>query len=128
MKRNRFVQKPEEVQQVARRRKRIRLLNGFYRVSDRGVGWLTLLERNLVFAAFLTLIGVIYIWNTHRAEKHARQAEALSQQVRELESEYNTLNAQLARSRRVSAILELSDTLGLSVPSVPPIKLEVPNE
>ncbi|MBX3101152.1 MAG: hypothetical protein KF690_01450 [Bacteroidetes bacterium] len=125
MKQNRFIQKKAEAKQVERRRKRIRVLNGLYRFSDKGVSWLTVLERNLVFAAFLTLMGIIYIWNTHRAERHARQADALSQQVRELESEYNTLNANLAKNRRQSAILEMADSLGLHVPAVPPIKLEV---
>jgi hypothetical protein len=125
MKSNRFIHKKTEEKQVQRRRIRIRLLNRLYSAGDKGGSLLGMLQRNLVFAAFLTLMGIVYIWNTHKAEKHARQADALQQQVRELESEYNSLNAVLAKTRRQSTILELSDSLGLVIPAVPPIKLEV---
>ncbi|MCE3008284.1 MAG: hypothetical protein LW884_08075 [Bacteroidetes bacterium] len=89
------------------------------------ISLLGLMQRNLVFAAFLTLIGLAYIWSSHLAERHARQVDRLSEEVKELESEYNTLNAQLSRIRKQSTLVGQMDSLGLQRPEEPPIQLEV---
>ena len=75
--------------------------------------WWDLLQNNLFFTLFLTLIGLLYIWNSHRAEKLGRYSETLQRNIRELKSEYMTLNANISLSRSESEIAAVVDSFGL---------------
>lgn len=85
-------------------------------------------EKRLFFSLFLTAIGLFYIWNAHYAEKQARYAEGLRQELKELKSEYMTLNAELSVSRTQSQIANIVDSLGLKSLTEPPFKLEIEKE
>lgn len=89
---------------------------------------LQLIQENLLFTLFLTGIGLVYIWNSHQAERQARAATLLEKEIRDLKTEYMTLNAQLSISRQQSRVEELVDSLGLESPTRPPVKLEVVRE
>jgi len=85
---------------------------------------LHLLQRNMVFSIYLTAIGLFYIWNAHYAEKQVRVVDGLEEEIRELKSEYMTLNAQLSKSRKQSEIVPAVDSLlGLKPLSNPPFVL-----
>lgn len=87
---------------------------------------LAFVQRNLHFLLFLTGIGLLYVWNGHQAEKGARRADALARELKELKTEYMTLNAQLSVARQHSQIALRVDSLGLKPLSEPPYALSVP--
>ncbi len=86
---------------------------------------LAFVQRNLKFLLFLTAIGLMYVWNAHQAERQARQADALSRELRELKTEYMTLNAQLSVARQQSQIAQRVDSMGLKPLDRPPYTLVV---
>jgi cell division protein FtsL len=88
--------------------------------------FLAMLQKNLRFAIFLTVMSGLYIWNSHQAEKQAREADRLQKELRELKTEYMTLSAQLSTSRQQSQIARVVDSLGLKPAMQPPFKLSVP--
>lgn len=47
-----------------------------------------LLYRNLTFLVFLTLIGIFYISNSHRAEKKVRKIQRLQGEIKQSEWKY----------------------------------------
>lgn len=89
---------------------------------------LELIQANLVFTVFLVGIGMVYVWNSHQAERQARRVAALERELQDLKTEYTTLNAQLSTARQQSQVALLVDSLGLEPPARPPLKLEVPRE
>lgn len=103
-------------------------LRGGWDLLTGRVSLLQLIQQNLLFTVFLTCIGLVYIWNSHQAERQARAATQLEREIRELKTEYLTLNAQLSISRQQSRVETLVDSLGLEPPERPPVKLEVPRE
>ena len=82
-----------------------------------------LLEGNLGYTLLLTLIGLVYIFNSHRAESKAREVDTLKKEIKALESEYMTLNAKLSVAYQQSRIAKRVDTLGLDKPSQAPYEL-----
>jgi hypothetical protein len=86
-----------------------------------------LLTRNLAFGIFLTMVALAHVWNSHYAERQARQADQMQRDLKELKSEYMTLNAFLSKHRQQSEIAPAVDTLlGLRPLSQPPYVLPVP--
>ncbi len=85
-------------------------------------GW-EIIEKNLLFALFLTGIGLLYIWNTHRAERIARYSDQLQREIRELKSEYMTLHAQMSLNRRQTDMMRIIDSLKLKPMEQPPFRL-----
>lgn len=90
------------------------------------LGFVDITQRNLRFLAFLTLVGLAYIWNSHRAERLAREATNLQNEMRELKTEYMTLSADLSTRRQQSQVAQVVDSLRLEPPSKPPYILYVP--
>lgn len=65
-------------------------------------------RENIYFILFVFGVGVVYIANSHFAEKQTRRMEALTNEIKELKSEAMTINAQLCRMKKQS---ELSKNL-----------------
>ncbi|MCY4780058.1 FtsL-like putative cell division protein [Sphingobacterium sp. UT-1RO-CII-1] len=84
-----------------------------------------LVARNLPFAAFVALLGLIYISNRHLAERTVRSIDQLSRQVKELSWDYKSLSAELMKLTTQTEIAKRADTLGLKERKEPPIKVEV---
>ena len=103
--------------------KRRRLPN--VRISADLYGWL---QRNLLFTLFLVGIGLAYIYTANYAEKQARRAETLKDELKELKSEYMTLNARLSVRRKQSQVARVVDSLGLEPLRHPPYKLIIQDE
>lgn len=84
-----------------------------------------LVARNLPFAAFVALLGLVYISNRHLAERTVRSIDQLSRQVKELSWDYKSLSAELMKLTTQTEIAKRADTLGLKERKEPPIKVEV---
>jgi len=80
-------------------------------------------DRYLRYVLFLVVIGLVYIANTHWAEKQVRREEKLKREINEAKAEYKTINARLsARTIRTEIQGKVSD-MGLA-PSSAPFKLK----
>lgn len=88
-----------------------------------GNGFIRLMESNFTFAIFIAIIGLLYIWNAHYAEKLAREEGELKTEIKELRSEYMTLNARLSVARQQTSLEEVVDSLGLEPLKQPPFKI-----
>lgn len=81
-------------------------------------------DRYLRFTLFLVAIALVYIWNSHRAEKQVRMVQSLENEVRELKSDYSNLGAELSYSTRRSVLEERVDSLQLVKMDKPPYLLK----
>ena len=80
-------------------------------------------DKYLKFVVFLVVVGLVYIWNAHMAEKQVRRKDQLNREIRELKSEYSTLNADMSFGTRQTEIAGRVDTLGLTILVEPPFDL-----
>ena len=87
-----------------------------------------LVARNLPFAAFVALLGLLYISNRHLAERTVRTIDHVGREVKELSWDYKSLSAELMKLTTQTEIAKRADTLGLNERMEPPIKLEVIKE
>lgn len=87
-----------------------------------------LVARNLPFAAFVALLGLLYISNRHLAERTVRTIDQLGREAKELSWDYKSLSAELMKLTTQTEIAKRADTLGLKERMEPPIKLEVVKE
>lgn len=87
-----------------------------------------LVARNLPFAAFVALLGLLYISNRHLAERTVRSIDRLGRDVKELSWDYKSLSSELMKLTTQTEIAKRADTLGLKERTEPPIKLEVIKE
>ncbi|RZF59420.1 FtsL-like putative cell division protein [Sphingobacterium corticibacterium] len=87
-----------------------------------------LVARNLPFAAFVALLGLLYISNRHLAERTVRTIDQVGREVKELSWDYKSLSAELMKLTTQTEIAKRADTLGLKERMEPPIKLEVVKE
>lgn len=82
-----------------------------------------LVDRYLRLVMFLAVIGMLYIWNSHRAEKQIRELNALEKDVKSLKSRYIIKEAALSAASQFSEISEVADTISLQKLVEPPYKL-----
>lgn len=78
----------------------------------------------LPFLLYLVLLGMIYIWNMHLAEKTTRDIEKTQKEVKELSWDYKTTKADLAYKSTLSEVAKRVDTLGVKESIDPPQKLK----
>lgn len=84
-----------------------------------------LVARNLPFVAFVALLGLVYISNRHLAERTVRTIDRLGRDVKELNWDYKSLNAELMKLTTQTEIAKRVDSLGLIERKAPPIKIEI---
>ena len=82
----------------------------------------------LPFILFLVMLGMIYIWNMHLAEKTTRGIEKTQKEVKELTWDYKTTKAELAYKSTLSEVAKRADTLGVKESIDPPQKLKAEEE
>jgi hypothetical protein len=82
----------------------------------------------LPFMLFLVLLGMIYIWNMHLAEKTTRDIDKTQKEVKELSWDYKTTKADLAYKSTLSEVAKRVDTLGIKESIDPPQKLKQEQE
>ena len=78
----------------------------------------------LPFLLYLVLLGMIYIWNMHLAEKTTRDIDKTQKEVKELSWDYKTTKADLAYKSTLSEVAKRADTLGVKESIDPPQKLK----
>ena len=74
---------------------------------------------------FAMLIGLLYISNTHYAEKTVRKINASQAEVEDLRADYTTLKADLMFASKQSEVARKVKTLGLKESLRPPYKIAV---
>jgi len=74
---------------------------------------------------FAMLLGLLYISNTHYAEKTVRKINASQAEVEDLRADYTTLKADLMFASKQSEVARKVKTLGLKESLRPPYKIVV---
>lgn len=81
----------------------------------------------LPFMLFIALLGMVYIANTHLAEKNIRTIDKLSKEVKDLNYDYKTTKAKLAFKSTLSEVKRLAaaDSLTIKESVNPPQKITI---
>ncbi len=74
---------------------------------------------------FVTFLSLIYISNTHYAEKTTRQIDRAQSEVEDLRADYTTLKADVMFASKQSEVARRVKELGLQESSNPPFKVVV---
>lgn len=74
---------------------------------------------------FVMLLGIVYISNSHHAEKNVRRINELSIEVEDLRADYTTLKAELMYVSKQSEVARRVHPLGLQESSQPPYKIVI---
>ncbi|HMQ00092.1 MAG TPA: FtsL-like putative cell division protein [Cyclobacteriaceae bacterium] len=74
---------------------------------------------------FVFLLGLLYIGNTHYAEKTIRKINNLQTEVEDLRADYTTLKADLMFASKQSEVAKRVQPLGLKESLKPPKKIKV---
>jgi hypothetical protein len=80
--------------------------------------------KHLPFILFLGLMAILYIANGYYADDRIREANKISNQLKELRSEYISTKSDLMFASKQSEVAKAAEALGLKEPVVPPIKIE----
>ena len=74
---------------------------------------------------FVIALGLIYISNTHYAEKTVRKISAMQAEVEDLRADYTTLKADLMFASKQSEVARKVSVIGLKESLKPPYKVVV---
>lgn len=81
--------------------------------------------KHLPFILFLGLMAIFYIANGYYADDKIREANKISNQLKELRSEYISTKSDLMFASKQSEVAKSAEALGLKEAVVPPVKIEV---
>lgn len=76
-------------------------------------------------ALFLMMLSLLYIGNTHYAERAIRKINRLQAEVEDLRADYTTLKADLMYAGKQSEVARRVKDMGLRESSSPPFKILV---
>ena len=74
---------------------------------------------------FGMLLGILYISNTHYAEKTVRRINSIQAEVEDLRADYTTMKADLMYASKQSEVARKVKDLGLKESLTPPNKISV---
>ena len=74
---------------------------------------------------FVMLLGLLYISNTHNAEKTVRRIDHVQSEVEDLRADYTTLKSDLMFASKQSEVARRVKMIGLKESSNPPTKVVV---
>ncbi len=74
---------------------------------------------------FVMALGLLYISNTHYAEKTVRTISAMQVEVEDLRADYTTLKADLMFASKQSEVARKVKVYGLKESLTPPYKIEI---
>ncbi len=80
---------------------------------------------HLPFILFLTLVAIFYIANGYYADDKIREFNKITNQLKELRSEYISTESELMFASKQSEVAKSVLPLGLKEPVAPPIKIKV---
>lgn len=81
--------------------------------------------QHIPFILFLALIAILYIANGYYADDKIREVNRISNQIKELRTEYISSKSDLMFISKQSQVAAAVDTLGLKEPVVAPMKIEI---
>lgn len=81
--------------------------------------------KHLPFILFLALVAIFYIANGYYADDKIREVNKISNQLKELRSEYISTKSDLMFASKQSEVAKSAESIGLKEPVVPPTKIEV---
>lgn len=84
--------------------------------------------RYLPYILFTTVLAVIYIGNSHYAEKTIRKIDRLKKEVEDLRADYTTLKADYMFDSKQSEVAKNVSDLGITESVQPPEKIELETE
>lgn len=73
---------------------------------------------------FLAVIGFVYIWNSHLAEKQIKERDKLKAEAKAAKAEYFIRKSELSAKIRYTTLLSNIDSIGLYKPEQAPYKLK----
>ncbi len=81
--------------------------------------------KHIPFILFLALIAILYIANGYYADDKIREVNKVSNQLKELRSEYISTKSDLMFVSKQSEVAKSAEPMGLKEPVVPPLKIQV---
>src|SRR2546423_5382904 len=75
------------------------------------------------FFLFLAMLAIIYIYNGHIADKTIRDISRTSNELKELQYEYKSVQGDVLRRSKQSELIEAVQPLGLKELTSPPVIL-----
>ncbi len=75
---------------------------------------------------FVMMLGLLYIGNTHYAEKAVRKINSIQAEVEDLRADYTTMKADLMFASKQSEVARKVKVYGLQESLTPPYKVVVP--
>lgn len=85
-------------------------------------------EKNWPFIIYLSLLALIMIASSHNADKKVHKISQLSNQMKELNSEYIDTRSRLMTESMETKVVEKASELGLKKSDSPPVILKKPEE
>lgn len=80
--------------------------------------------QHIPFILFLALIAILYIANGYYADDKIREVNKISNQIKELRTEYISSKSDLMFISKQSQVAAAVDSLGLKEPVVAPMKIQ----
>jgi hypothetical protein len=81
--------------------------------------------KHLPFILFLALVAVFYIANGYYADDKIREVNKISNQLKELRSQYISTKSELMFASKQSEVAKSAEQIGLKEAVVPPTKIQV---
>jgi len=81
--------------------------------------------KHLPFILFLACLAILYIANGYYADDKIREVNKITNELKELRSEYISTKSELMFASKQSEVAKSAEKLGLKEPVVPPTKIEV---
>ena len=81
--------------------------------------------KHLPYILFLALVAIFYIANGYYADGKIREVNKISNELKELRTEYISTKSDLMFASKQSEVAKSALALGLKEPLTPPIKIEV---
>jgi len=80
------------------------------------------------FALFLGVLALVYIANGHYADTTVRRITAAGKEMKQLQYEYKTLQAEWMYRSKESELAKVVETIGLKKTTAPPVKIKISKE
>lgn len=77
------------------------------------------------YVGFVMVLGLFYVWLTHKSDRLVRQYEKTKTEVKDLKTDYTTLKKSYMYESKQTEVAKQVKPLGLEPSNQPPYKLKV---
>lgn len=81
--------------------------------------------KNWRFVVFLSVLALVMIGSSHTADKKVHRIAKLSNEAKELKSEYLDVRKQLTQTKMESKLTAVMSKTGLQTSTIPPQKISI---